>query len=87
MGDDSLELADPFTDPIIDGKTVANFGATAFRFEDEDFRQAFNQELQALKDSGQLLNLISQFEGFDEGTLPGDIHAEDLCPDAYAEIE
>ncbi|MFQ5613718.1 MAG: ectoine/hydroxyectoine ABC transporter substrate-binding protein EhuB [Anaerolineae bacterium] len=86
-GDPNYEIADPFTNPVIDGQTVANFGAAAFRFEDEDFRQAFNQELQKLKDEGQLIELIGQFEGFDEGALPGDTHAEDICPEAYQSIE
>jgi polar amino acid transport system substrate-binding protein len=86
-GDAGFELADPFNQPVIDGKTSANFGAAAFRNEDQDFRQAFNQELQKLKDSGELLDLIGQFEGFDEAALPGETHAEDLCPDAYSDIQ
>jgi|GEM_PF-164799 len=84
--DSNLELADPFTNPVIDGSSAINYGAAGFRYEDEDFRQAFNQELQKLKGSGELINLIGQFEGFDEGALPGDTHAEDLCPDAYKDI-
>ena len=86
-GDANYELADPFSNPVIDGETVANFGAAAFRFEDEDFRNAFNEELQNLKDEGMLIDLIGQFEGFDEGALPGDTRAVDICPDAYAEID
>ena len=86
-GDANYELADPFSNPVIDGETVANFGAAAFRFEDEDFRNAFNEELQNLKDEGMLIDLIGQFEGFDEGALPGDTRAVDICPDAYTEID
>jgi len=33
-----------------------------------------------------LLELIGQFEGFDEGALPGDVLAEDICPDSYSDI-
>ncbi|HEX9924316.1 MAG TPA: ectoine/hydroxyectoine ABC transporter substrate-binding protein EhuB [Anaerolineae bacterium] len=84
--DANYEIAEPFAQPVIDGKEAINFGAAGFRFEDEDFRQAFNQELHNLKESGELLDLIGQFEGFDEGALPGNTHAEDLCPDAYADI-
>lgn len=84
--DPNLELADPFEQPIVDGEPVTSYGGAAFRYEDQEFRQAFNEELQALKDSGELLDLIGQFEGFDEGALPGDVKAEDICPDAYSDI-
>lgn len=86
-GDPNFELADPFTQPIIDGASVAGFGAAAFRYEDIDFRNAFNAELQGLKDSGQLLDLIGQFEGFSEQTLPGGVKSTELCPDAYAGMD
>ncbi len=84
--DPNFEIAEPFEQPVIDGEEAINFGAAAFRFEDEDFRQAFNQGLQKLKDEGKLVEIISQFEGFDAGADPGDVTAEDLCPNAYADI-
>lgn len=86
-GDPNFELADPFTQPIIDGSTVAGFGAAGFRYDDIDFRNAFNVELQNLKDEGMLVDIIGQFEGFGPQTLPGDVRAQDLCPDAYADME
>jgi polar amino acid transport system substrate-binding protein len=86
-GTDAFEIADPFTPPVIDGESVANFGAAAFRYEDVDLRQEFNTQLEAVKDEGVLIELIGQFQGFDEGALPSDTKAEDLCPDAYSDIE
>jgi polar amino acid transport system substrate-binding protein len=86
-GTDDFELAEPFTQPVIEGQSVVNYGAAAFRFEDEDLRQAFNMHLDEIKEEGLLIDLIGQFEGFDEGALPGDTKAEDLCPDAYAGID
>ena len=85
--DPNFELADPFDQPVIDGEEAINFGAAAFRYDDEDFRQAFNQGLQKLKDDGTLVEIISQFEGFDAGADPGDVTAETLCPDAYSDIK
>lgn len=82
-GDPNLELADPFVDPVIEGKTVVSYGGAAFRKEDKDFRDAFNAELKKLKDSGELLEIISQFEGFGPHALPGDVTAEDICPEQY----
>lgn len=85
--DPNLELADPFDQPVVDGEPVISYGGAAFRYDDMEFREAFNEELQNLKDSGQLLELIGQFEGFDEGSLPGDVTAEDICPDAYSDLQ
>ncbi|MAU01083.1 MAG: ectoine/hydroxyectoine ABC transporter substrate-binding protein EhuB [Anaerolineaceae bacterium] len=86
-GTDEFELADPFEQPVIDGAPAVNYGAAAFRYEDESLRQEFNTHLEAVKEEGMLIELIGQFEGFDEGALPGDTKAEDICPDAYADIE
>jgi polar amino acid transport system substrate-binding protein len=86
-GDPNFELADPFSQPIIDGASVAGFGAAAFRYEDIDFRNAFNAELQKLKESGELLELTGQFEGFSSQTLPGDTKTTDICPDVYTGMD
>ncbi|MCO1602476.1 ectoine/hydroxyectoine ABC transporter substrate-binding protein EhuB [Desulfosporosinus nitroreducens] len=72
-----LERVMDFMQPIIDGKEVLGYGATAFRKEDKDFREAFNSELEKLKNSGELLKIISPF-GFTEQELPGDKTAEEL---------
>ncbi|MFW5943407.1 MAG: ectoine/hydroxyectoine ABC transporter substrate-binding protein EhuB [bacterium] len=85
--DPNLELADPFEQPTVDGEPVTSYGGAAFRYEDLEFREAFNEELQNLKDSGELLELVGQFEGFDEAAMPGDVTAEDICPDAYSDLE
>ena len=76
--DANLELADPFSDPVIDGQSVRGYGGAAFRLEDTDFRDAFNAELQALKDSGELADIIGEF-GFGEQSLPGDMTSAELC--------
>lgn len=73
----NLERVMDFEQPIIDGKEVRGYGATAFRKEDKDFREAFNAELQKLRESGELLKIISPF-GFTEQELPGDKTAEEL---------
>lgn len=86
-GTDDFELAEPFSQPVIEGESVVNYGAAAFRFEDVELRQEFNQHLEDIKEEGMLIDLIGQFQGFDEGALPGDVTAEDLCPEAYADIE
>lgn len=74
--DESVERVDDFTQPIIDGEEVINYGATVFRETDQEFIDAFNEELEQLKESGELLEIIEEF-GFTEEDLPGDATVED----------
>lgn len=74
----NIERVKDFTQPVIDGKETRGYGATAFRKEDKDFREAFNRELQKLKESGELLKILQKF-GFTEQELPGDVTSEQLC--------
>jgi len=76
--DDSLERVADFRQPIIDGKDVRGYGASAFRQADTEFRDAFNAELEKMKQSGELLEILQKF-GFTESELPGDMTAEELC--------
>jgi polar amino acid transport system substrate-binding protein len=75
--DESVERVMEFEQPVIDGKSIRGYGATVFRKEDNEFREAFNVELEALKQSGELLEILKQF-GFTEQELPGDATAEQL---------
>ncbi|MED3624086.1 ectoine/hydroxyectoine ABC transporter substrate-binding protein EhuB [Neobacillus thermocopriae] len=67
-----------FEQPIINGNPIQGYGASAFRKEDTEFRDAFNAELQKLKESGELLKIIEPF-GFTENELPGETTADELC--------
>ncbi|MDO7787855.1 ectoine/hydroxyectoine ABC transporter substrate-binding protein EhuB [Desulforamulus aquiferis] len=73
--DSRVERVMDFTQPIIDGKAAQSFGAAAFRKEDKDFAEAYNQELEKLKQSGQLLEILKEF-GFTEQEFPGDMTVE-----------
>ncbi|MBB6731735.1 ectoine/hydroxyectoine ABC transporter substrate-binding protein EhuB [Cohnella zeiphila] len=75
--DDKMERVTDFEQPVIDGKSVRGYGAAVFRKDDGEFREAFNAELQKLKDSGELLEILKPF-GFTEQELPGDMTAEEL---------
>jgi polar amino acid transport system substrate-binding protein len=76
--DPNLERALPFTDPVIDGASVRGCGAVAFRLEDTDLRDAYNVELQKMKDSGRLLEILQQF-GFTDQELPTGVTTAQLC--------
>ncbi|WP_054949733.1 ectoine/hydroxyectoine ABC transporter substrate-binding protein EhuB [Numidum massiliense] len=73
-----VEIVDDFKQPIIDGKSVVNYGAAAFRKEDDELRKKYNEELKKLKESGKLLEIIEQF-GFTEDNLPDDMTTKQLC--------
>lgn len=74
----NIDRVEVFTQPVVDGESVRGYGAAAFNPEDEELLAAYNEELAKLKDSGQLLDIISEF-GFTEADLPGDATAEELC--------
>ncbi|GAA3409375.1 ectoine/hydroxyectoine ABC transporter substrate-binding protein EhuB [Paenibacillus hodogayensis] len=76
--DDKLERVLEFEQPTIDGKSVRGYGAAAFRPEDAEFVQAYNEELEKLKTSGELLELLKPF-GFTEAELPGTAAASELA--------
>lgn len=74
-----VEKAEPFTQPVIDGESVMSYGAAAFRKGDDELREAYNEGLQKLKESGKLLEILEEF-GFSEDNLPpDDITTEDRC--------
>lgn len=75
-GDPSIELVEDFEIAVVDGAPQAGFGSSAFRLEDTDFVEAYNQELENLKASGELLAIQQQF-GFTEAEFPGDSTVED----------
>ncbi|UVI33230.1 ectoine/hydroxyectoine ABC transporter substrate-binding protein EhuB [Paenibacillus spongiae] len=75
--DDNLERVMDFEQPIVDGESVRGYGAAVFRIGDDEFREAFNAELEKLKESGELLEILKTF-GFTEQELPGDVTTEEL---------
>lgn len=75
---ENVERVEDFEQPIINGESVRGYGAAAFRKGDTDFVEAYNEALQELKDSGELLEINKQF-GFTESDMPGDMTAEQLC--------
>jgi len=68
-----IEIVEDFEPPI------ANYGAAVFRQDDTEFVEAYNAALEELKDSGELLEIHEQYEGFGSFTLPGDTTAEEIC--------
>ena len=73
-----LEKARPFTDPVIDGKSVRGYGAYAFRTEDKAFADAFNAELAKFVGTEEHKKLVAPF-GFTDQEMPQGMTAAKLC--------
>lgn len=77
-GDRRLEKADPFTNPVIEGKPAIGYGAFGIRKEDRDLLKEFNAQLKEFIGSEEHLELVAPF-GFTKDQLPGEVTAAELC--------
>ncbi|MHC0432492.1 ectoine/hydroxyectoine ABC transporter substrate-binding protein EhuB [Streptomyces sp. O3] len=78
-GSNKVEATEAFQ-PELDGKPAYGAGGFAFRLNEKNLRDAFNEELHKLKESGELLRIVKPF-GFNEDEMT-DLTVEDLCPPA-----
>ncbi|MDT0445556.1 ectoine/hydroxyectoine ABC transporter substrate-binding protein EhuB [Streptomyces johnsoniae] len=75
-GNNRVEATEPFQ-PTLGGEPAFGAGGFAFRQTEKNLRDAFNEELHRLKDSGELLDIVAPF-GFTEQEMT-DLTAEELC--------
>ncbi len=76
--DSEVQVEEGFI-PVVDGEEVIGAGAAVFRQEDDELREAFNEELAKLIESGKWLELVEPY-GFTEAEMPDpSLTAEDLC--------
>ncbi|TCK28048.1 amino acid ABC transporter substrate-binding protein (PAAT family) [Ancylobacter aquaticus] len=79
-GQDGVEQVAPFTDPVVDGKPVRNFGGFAFRPEDKELYGAFNAALVEFRTTDEYKKILATY-----GLSPESIKAAadrkvaDLC--------
>ncbi|ARQ70477.1 ectoine/hydroxyectoine ABC transporter substrate-binding protein EhuB [Streptomyces marincola] len=76
-GNDRVDATEPFQ-PMLGGEPALGAGGFAFRLSEKNLRDAFNEELHKLKDSGELLDIVAPF-GFTEQEMT-DLTLEELCP-------
>lgn len=81
-----VERADPFEQPVIDGQPVYGYGAFAFRPEDSELRDAFDEVLAGFIGSEEHLALVAPF-GFTAAELPGGKSVEDVLAGAESVAE
>jgi polar amino acid transport system substrate-binding protein len=77
--DNAVEVTESFT-PVVDGEEQLGVGAAVFRQDDNELREAFNEELEALlQEDGAWLELVEEY-GFTEANKPEpDMTAEQFC--------
>ena len=76
--DPGLEIAHPFTQPIVHGRPAGLCSALGFRKEDAAFLGKFNGALEAFIGSEQHLDIVRPF-GFGEQNMPGGHTTKQLC--------
>lgn len=76
QGNGAVTATEPFQ-PTVDGEPAYGAGGFAFRLSEKNLRDAFNEELHKLKDSGELLEIMRP-HGFTEDEMT-DLTAKELC--------
>ena len=76
--DRGIERADPFREPVINGKAAKLCDAIGFRNEDTALLEEFNRHLKKFIGSKQHLEIIRPF-GFQKSDVPEGVTAERLC--------
>jgi len=65
---DKVEVAEPFYDPVIDGKPVRSWGSFTFNKDSDDFRLAFSKELIEFKKTKEWKEILKKY-GFTEADI------------------
>lgn len=73
-----IELADPFNDPIIDGKPAVSYAGLGVRKEDKDLLAALNAGLDKIVNTEEHIAIVEPF-GFGKAQMPGDKTTEEIC--------
>lgn len=76
--DPAVERADPFTQPVVDGKPVLGVGSFAVRLDEAEFLKAFNAALISIVQSPDYVKMVEPF-GYSKADVPVGISTADLC--------
>ncbi|WP_313613701.1 ectoine/hydroxyectoine ABC transporter substrate-binding protein EhuB [Agrobacterium sp.] len=77
---DGVELADKFTDPVVDGEAVRSWGGFTFAKGNETLRDAVNQALADVKKTDDWSKMVTSY-GFTQSDLDGSLNrsTQELC--------
>lgn len=77
-GGESLEYVEDFEQPDVEG--VPSYGAAGFAQDADELREAYNAELEKMRESGELAEIVNSVEFFgDNNLITEDITVEQLC--------
>jgi polar amino acid transport system substrate-binding protein len=78
--DASLEVAEPFSDPVIDGKPVRSYGGFAFQQGSDDLVNEFNAKLAEFKKTEEYKSILTKY-GVSEQSIEASsrVTTADLC--------
>lgn len=60
-GQNAVEQVQPFTDPVVDGKPVRNYGGFAFRHDDKSLYDAFNKALVEFRKTDEYRQILASY--------------------------
>lgn len=73
-----LEYVKDFQQPDVDG--VPSYGAAAFHPDNDELREAYNEKLQELRESGKIKEILQSLDLWGEENYPeDDVTMEQLC--------
>ena len=76
--DPAIEVASPFTQPVINGKPKANYAAFAFNTDDKDLRDAFNAQLEKVLGSPEQIAIFAKY-GMTPDEIPTGVKLAQIC--------
>ncbi|HUX20213.1 MAG TPA: ectoine/hydroxyectoine ABC transporter substrate-binding protein EhuB [Spirochaetia bacterium] len=76
---DKVEVADPFTQPLINGKKLVNYGGFAFRKDETALVKAVNDQLASFIGSSEHLQLVQPFGFTTVNVPPKDATSAQIC--------
>ncbi|MCO8128901.1 transporter substrate-binding domain-containing protein [Acidimicrobiia bacterium EGI L10123] len=85
----SIEAVEPFFPVDAEGNEVLPCGGYGFRLEDGDFYEAFNEQLNAFREDGTTMDIITGYEDFSEADVEkaNELSASDIASNANAGME
>lgn len=78
LGSDKLEFVEDFEQPDIEG--VPSYGAAAFRLDDDDLREAYNEKLAELKETDRYGELLeANYFSATSNSVEAEVTTERVC--------
>ena len=81
---EGIEAVEPFFPTDAEGNEVLPCGAYGFRLENQDFRDAFNEQLNEFREDGTTMEIITGYDDFSEADVEkaNELTADDIAAGA-----